>query len=313
VQMKVLTLIIGLTATMLPIAGVAGSLFQFPAGSVQKFSDSDFKSGLKFPIGPFADGKIDATSINGTVQLSVWNVPGTAVKTIDLLMPLRQQLKAAGFGVLYECSTNECGGFDFRFNTTVVDEPTMHVDLGDFRYLAASRLNDKNDEMVSLLISRSSESGFIQITHAGGPVTEKQIDVSTKTPDAETVPIQSSGLGDILKSRGSAVLEGLKFLNGSSELSGQTAKPLDDLSAVLKSDPTKHVILVGHTDAIGTLQGNIALSRKRAETVMKRLIETYGVKASQLSAEGIGYLAPRASNETSEGRVLNRRVEVVLK
>ena len=71
-------------------------------------------------------------------------------------------------------------------------------------------------------------------------------------------------------------------------------------------------MLVGHTDAVGALEGNIRLSKKRAEAVMRRLIDGYGVDPVQLSAEGIGYLSPRASNATEEGRRLNRRVEVVL-
>jgi outer membrane protein OmpA-like peptidoglycan-associated protein len=72
------------------------------------------------------------------------------------------------------------------------------------------------------------------------------------------------------------------------------------------------VAIVGHTDASGGLEANIALSRKRAQAVRNVLIEAFGVPAAQIQAEGVGYLSPRASNLTEAGRTQNRRVEVML-
>ena len=72
------------------------------------------------------------------------------------------------------------------------------------------------------------------------------------------------------------------------------------------------MVLVGHTDAEGALEGNIALSKRRATAVMERLVSVYGVEAAQVSADGVGFLSPLASNLTADGRAQNRRVEVVL-
>jgi OOP family OmpA-OmpF porin len=69
---------------------------------------------------------------------------------------------------------------------------------------------------------------------------------------------------------------------------------------------------VGHTDAQGGLETNIRLSRARAQAVRRYLIEELDVAPAQVEAEGIGYLAPRESNATPEGREANRRVEVVI-
>jgi OOP family OmpA-OmpF porin len=63
---------------------------------------------------------------------------------------------------------------------------------------------------------------------------------------------------------------------------------------------------------VGTLENNIALSRARAEAVRQHLVEALGVDPAQVSATGIGYLAPRATNATAAGREANRRVEAVL-
>jgi outer membrane protein OmpA-like peptidoglycan-associated protein len=70
--------------------------------------------------------------------------------------------------------------------------------------------------------------------------------------------------------------------------------------------------LVGHTDSVGGLSGNIALSKRRAQSVRQRLIDTHGVDPSRLDAEGMGYLSPAASHLTPEGREANRRVEVIV-
>ena len=57
--------------------------------------------------------------------------------------------------------------------------------------------------------------------------------------------------------------------------------------------------------------GKIKLSRTRAESLVKALVEKYGVAQNRLKPYRVGPLAPVASNETEEGRALNRRVELV--
>jgi OOP family OmpA-OmpF porin len=71
-------------------------------------------------------------------------------------------------------------------------------------------------------------------------------------------------------------------------------------------------VIVGHSDNQGSLEANIALSKRRAEAVRTALI-TRGVAAERLEAHGVGYLAPVSTNLTEAGRTLNRRVELVLR
>ena len=72
-----------------------------------------------------------------------------------------------------------------------------------------------------------------------------------------------------------------------------------------------HVNIIGYTDSIGSEHYNQILSEKRAEAVMRKLIEL-GVSPDRLSAEGRGESEPVASNDTEKGRALNRRIEVNL-
>jgi len=193
----------------------------------------------------------------------------------------------------------------------------MHVDLGDFRYLTAMRDDGKGEEYINLVVSRSPERGFIQITRLTESRTDDltadpRVSVSTKQSTADETLVPTGSIGDRLIEAGSLVLDGLEFAKGSATLDSTSDRSLQMLAAFLNENPGMKVALVGHTDASGSMEGNVALSRKRAAAVMKRLIDGYGVNPAQLSANGVGYLAPRTTNATPQGREMNRRVEVVL-
>ncbi len=305
--------IFGLLACATPFLATAEPALKFPDGSTRGYERVARATQFQLPVGPYSNGKVITMSVAGTVLQEVWKTPLLKVDTFALMATLRQQLEASGYTVLYQCATRACGGFDFRFNADVPEEPDMHVDLGDFRYLAASKLNRGKEEYIGLLVSRSPDRGFIQLTqiNAGSDI-KPAVSVSTKQASPAIELAEVSNLSGKLQKNGAAVLGGLQFIKGSAKLAGTPSESLQELAAFLAANPDIGVVLVGHTDASGSLDRNIALSRKRAESVLKRLTDTYGVNPGQLRAEGVGFLSPRATNTTEEGRSKNRRVEVVL-
>jgi len=70
---------------------------------------------------------------------------------------------------------------------------------------------------------------------------------------------------------------------------------------------------VGHTDSTGNLDYNIDLSERRAESLVEFLVNNYNIDQNRLNSFGVGPLAPKATNETENGRAKNRRVELVKK
>ena len=90
------------------------------------------------------------------------------------------------------------------------------------------------------------------------------------------------------------------------------AAKLNDLSSKLKAVTVEVIIVIGHTDNIGSLAYNKKLSLKRAEAVKAYLVKN-GVEASRVYTEGKAFSEPVADNKTAAGRALNRRaiVEVV--
>ena len=119
-------------------------------------------------------------------------------------------------------------------------------------------------------------------------------------------------LGEGLAKRGSVALDDLIFASSAADLEAGEYASLEALAAFLRANPDSKVVLVGHTDASGGLEGNIALSRERAASVRAAMINSYDIPSDQISANGVGYLAPRDNNLTDQGRTRNRRVEVML-
>jgi len=84
---------------------------------------------------------------------------------------------------------------------------------------------------------------------------------------------------------------------------------LDDAAKVFEMNPSIKVEVQGNTDNIGTAKYNMGLSLRRANAVMQYLVNK-GVAPSRLNARGFGFSRPVATNDTDEGRALNRRVEL---
>jgi len=262
--------------------------------------------------GAFAEGYIPHLALEGAVSVQAWQISSPGLTTLQILTPLRAQVEAAGFEVLFDCETQACGGYDFRFGITVLPPPAMHVDLGDFRYLSAAQGVGGAAGHLSLLVSRTSNAGYVQITRVGGDIAPIAASREAPMRGAAEPAAAPGNLASDLDSTGRAVLPGLVFDTGSAQLGPGPFAALDALAAYLRDHPTRRVALVGHTDSSGALDANIALSKRRAGSVLERLVSDYAIPRSQLAAEGMGYLSPIASNLTPEGREANRRVEVIV-
>ncbi len=90
------------------------------------------------------------------------------------------------------------------------------------------------------------------------------------------------------------------------------SKPtIEEIAKLLKKNSTLKLYVVGHSDNTGSLEYNMRLSERRAQAVVKELVEKYGVSGERLKGFGVGPLSPVTTNETEEGRARNRRVELV--
>jgi len=266
--------------SLFPLPLIAVTL-DLPANASLTTEDLSANESYEMPVGSWAPEGLPVLLGEGPLVLQAWRIEATGLTTQQLIQPLQSQLTDAGFEVLFACRDDGCGGFDFRFATRVIPAPDMQVNLGNYRYLAAQRVEGSDTELVSLLASKTSSAGYVQITRLGGG--------DSPVADADAPALRAAG----------------------PVLTAEFAS-LQSLADYLVANPNRTVALVGHTDSVGSLDGNIALSKRRAGSVLERMVSTYGIPRRQMEAEGMGYLSPIASNLVEEGRTANRRVEVII-
>ena len=104
---------------------------------------------------------------------------------------------------------------------------------------------------------------------------------------------------------------GLLYDFDSDAIRPEAATNLQNLASSLKKYPNTTLLVVGHTDALGSTTYNQDLSTRRA-TSASTYLTTQGVATSRVSTSGRGELESLASNETEAGRQKNRRIEVAI-
>lgn len=113
-----------------------------------------------------------------------------------------------------------------------------------------------------------------------------------------------------IRTTGHIAVEGIFFDTGKAELKAESQPAIDEVTKLLKADPSLKVYVVGHTDNVGAIDGNMKLSQDRALAVVQALVKG-GIEAARVKAYGNGPYAPVASNDAEDGRAKNRRVELV--
>ncbi len=104
-------------------------------------------------------------------------------------------------------------------------------------------------------------------------------------------------------------LTDVEFRHDSDELTEESQAALADDAESVRRNPDMKVEVAGHTDSSGAEAYNMALSQRRAQSVVDYLV-AQGVSAANLTAKGYGESSPIADNSTAEGRARNRRVEL---
>jgi len=102
----------------------------------------------------------------------------------------------------------------------------------------------------------------------------------------------------------------VSFKPNSASLSLSSESILLQTAKLLRSNPQRQIKIAGHTDNSGPAQGNLELSRQRAQTVADFLIGR-GISEQQLIVQGYGHTRPLYDNNTEQGRSQNRRIEFI--
>lgn len=160
-----------------------------------------------------------------------------------------------------------------------------------------------------LKVEKGGKTTWIYVdARTGG---EYELMIIEKKAMVQEVVADAKSLARDISLTGHVSVYGIHFDFNKATVKPESEPTLKEIAKLLKQDPKLNLYVVGHTDSVGKISYNMQLSNARAKAVVKALVSKYGVAQGPLDPYGVGPLAPVASNETEEGRALNRRVELV--
>ncbi|GAA4146469.1 OmpA family protein [Sphingobacterium kyonggiense] len=136
-----------------------------------------------------------------------------------------------------------------------------------------------------------------------------------KKMDKQAKEIENTVAGAEVENTGEGILvkfdSGILFDFNSTALKSTAKDNIAKLVETLNKEPDTEILVLGHTDNVGTLAANEKVSNGRAASV-KSFAVAQGLKSSRIRTEGKNYSEPIESNDTEAGRAKNRRVEIVI-
>lgn len=265
-------------------------------GSVATRRDDDGFRSYALVVGVDAQAKTDTDALRvlhvegGVTRLAYENPSGRSAH--EIFENYRDGLRTGGFEILFACSSTECGPAYASSRWSRVTG--LKYVAPDMRYLAAKGAKDGREIYVAVLVARNRH----------------QIEV-IEVAEMEKGMVSARVIGEGLATEGRAVLDGIFFETDEATIEPESQPALEVIAEFLRSNPEVNAFIVGHTDSVGALEHNMALSRARAKAVVDTLTSNHGIEVSRLSPHGVGPLSPRKANRSDSGRAENRRVEMV--
>ncbi|QRY80026.1 DUF4892 domain-containing protein [Pseudomonas sp. PDNC002] len=282
---------------------------RFAGAEIARYQQVDFDE-VSLPKGKIGDLKNlpdDAVlKLEGRITAIDYRIPGQK-SALEVLRNYQQATGAKGFETLFECQGyDECG--DSVTNLLRRSGPAVNFDANiysDSRLILSKRQASDGDSYLLLIARRNVDRGDTE-------VFQEVVDVQPMAQNQIKLE-ESSELKKNLDAAGRVAVYGVHFDSGKTEIKPESKATLEQIAKLLKDNPELKVYIVGHTDNTGSLDGNLDLSKRRADAVVQALGSGYGVAAERLAAYGVASLSPVASNTEETGRTLNRRVEIVLR
>lgn len=167
----------------------------------------------------------------------------------------------------------------------------------------------RDERVLAVSLTRAGAVTHVQMA-AFNDGRDYELVIVERAAMAQEVVADAAALKSGIASDGKVAVYGLHFDTGSAVLKPDSEPTLAEIVKLLQGAPALALFVVGHTDAVGTVESNLTLSSARAAAVVQALAGR-GVAAARLRAAGVGPYCPVATNSTEAGRALNRRVELV--
>ncbi len=274
---------------------------RFQGSEVLEYKTAEFDE-FSLALGPILDKDkfTKAERLEGKVTKFKYSTPANR-SGLEVIRSYRDALQKSGFQILFACDGKACIGEKFPYSYTNTASGIWCLNCEEpMRYLAAKLSRPSGDVYVSLVVEKDKYEGGTWLTI-----------IEVKPMQAGMVTVNAQALADDITKSGHVAVYGIYFDTGKSIIKPESKPVIDEIAKLLNSQATLKLHVVGHTDNVGNLPSNMTLSKQRAEAVVTALVNDHRIAAARLIANGVGPLAPVASNAAEEGRAKNRRVELV--
>jgi len=272
---------------------------RFEGATIQYYDVRNFDE-YRMLTGPVADQSNlqDSKNVQGKKTSIAYHMPAET-SFVEVMRNFEIRLEETGFTILYRCYSEECGQNSFSNSIETLPAPAMDVDPWNMRYLAAELARPEGNVYATVLTSTD-----------GSAITKTQL-IVVEEQGMQYKMVDAGKMAKSIADTGSVALYGIYFDSGKADIKPASEGTLNEIARLLQGHAELRLLVVGHTDNQGGYDYNMDLSRRRAESVVRALVDNNGIDADRVQASGAGYLSPVASNRSEAGRAKNRRVQLV--
>lgn len=296
---------------------------------------------VAFPLSPLeeVEGKRDnhnnryfepreKKTLEGARTRLVYLIPENR-SPLEVLRNYQEEIRGRGGLILYECKDAECGGDAARSSSGGGGEMSLAMFLFPQERITDPAFSNGHCAMteriagqrytVAELPAEQAHVSILTYTLKAGSTckafaqrTIAVVDIlESKAREQKMVTVKAEEMASRLTTAGSVALYGIYFDFNKADVKADSEPTLLEIAKLLKADSSLKLLVVGHTDNVGSFTSNMTLSQRRADAVVTALAARHGVDKSRLTPVGVSYACPVAPNTNDEGRAKNRRVELV--
>jgi len=267
-------------------------------------------------------------TLEGYYTRLVYLLP-TGRSPLEVLRNYEDELKNYNVETLYKCKNEACGGNATRSSGGGGGDMSLSMYLFDANKITEENFSNGycamdsriNDQRYFVAKMPDNETYFSILTYtlksrhsckALNGRTIAIIDIiEDKSREKKMVTIKSKEMAKKISTSGSVALYGIYFDSNKAVVKSKSSTTLVQIAKLLDENKSLKLLVIGHTDNVGSYSYNLDLSQRRALAVVKELVTKYNINKNRLTAVGVSFASPIASNTTDEGKAKNRRVVLV--
>jgi OmpA-OmpF porin, OOP family len=251
---------------------------------------------------------------------------------LEVMRNYQEEIKGKGGTVLFECKGAECGGApdrslgagggDMTFASYLYAPERVTDPNGSNAWCAVAEKGTDQRYTAAELPQSSAHVSVLAYTIVapdrhdsclafnGRTVAVVDI-IEAKAREQKMVTVNAGEMAKSIDATGRVALYGIYFDFNKADVKPESDATLEQIAALMKQSAALKVLVVGHTDNVGSFTFNQDLSQRRAASVVAALATRFSVGKERMTPVGVSFASPVAPNKTEDGRAKNRRVELV--